>query len=161
MQIYKWKDPHRKRYTDIRYTDPNYCKYYDLDLEDFEGLVRKLQKGKKLTESENDRYGIYILTISYIVQEGPKFKNKPIIEREEMTDYQTLELLTGLMKFDPNKGKLYSFAYRIGYTSACHYYTDKIDDYKKRKAIMEHCISELEDYLYESCTHKVNNKDKE
>lgn len=161
MKIYKWKDPHRKRNMDIRYTDKDYCKYYDLDLEDFEKLVLKLQSGKQLTESENDRYGVYILTMSYIVQEGPKFKYKSAIEREEMTDYQTLELLTGLMKYNPTKGKLYSFAYRIGYTSACHYYTDKIEDYNKQKAIMEHCISELDDYLYESCTHKVNNKDKE
>lgn len=35
-----------------------------------------------------------------------------------MLDYQTLELLTGLPQFDPNRGSsIYSFAYRIGYTS--------------------------------------------
>lgn len=156
MVLMKWKDPGRKRLTDIRFNDPAYCKYYDLDLIDLTDLVLKLSKGTELSDSENERYGIYILTIAYIVQEGPKFKYKSQQEREEMTDYQTLELLYGLPKFDPNRGSsIYSFAYRIGYTAACHYYTDKITDYNKQKSINEHCNNEIEEYLEEYSDHKV------
>lgn len=162
MEIPKWKDPGRKRATDIQYTYPNFTKYYDLDLDDFTKLVIKLRNKQQLTEQENNRYGIYVLTMALIVQEGPKFKNKCKQEREEMLEYQTLELLTGLPQFDPNRGSsIYSFAYRIGYTSACHYYTDKISDYKKKQEIDKHCEEEWIEYMKEFSTHKVSNINKE
>jgi hypothetical protein len=83
-------------------------------------------------------------------------------EREEMIEYQTLELLLGLPKFDPDRGSsIYSFAYRIGYTAACHYYTDKIMDYKKKVSIEEHCQEELDEYLNEFASHKLTNINKE
>ena len=157
MQIPRWKDPGRKRNITISYTDPNYTVYYDLDVVDFEKLVNKIKSGKLLTEQENDRYGIYIITISLMVLDGPKFKRKTHKEKEEIIEYQCYELLTGLPKFNPDKGKIYSFAYRIAYTSACHYYTDKITDYRKNKAIKEHCDYEIEAYKYEESSHKVSN----
>lgn len=161
MEIPKWINPGRKRNTNISYTDPNYTKYYDLDLDDFTKLVIKLRNKQQLNEIENNRYGIYILTIALIVQEGPKFKKKPKQEREEMLEYQTLELLTGLPQFDPNRGSsIYSFAYRIGYTSACHYYTDKITDYNKKQEIDKHCEEEWLSYMEEFSNHKVSNLNK-
>lgn len=156
MRLPTWKDPHRKRLCDIRYTDPNYCKYYDIDLVDFEQLINKLKKGETLSEAENNRYGIYILTVCVIVLEGPKFKNKPREEKEEVIEQQYFEMLPGLKLFNPDKGKLYSYAYRIGYTSACHYYTGKSDEYKRQKSIEEHCQEEYDLYLDEYRTHKVN-----
>lgn len=69
MDIPKWRDPGRKRATDIQYTDSTYTKYYDLDLDDFTRLVIKLRNKQHLTEQENDRYGTYILTIALMVQE--------------------------------------------------------------------------------------------
>ena len=162
MEIPHWKNPGRKRETNIQYTDPNYTKYYDLDLTDFKNLVIKLRNKQQLTDKENDRYGIYILTIALMVQEGPKFKNKSKQEREEMLEYQTLELLTGLPQFDPNRGSsIYSFAYRIGYTSACHYYTDKISDYKHKQEIDKHCTEEWVEYMEDFSSHKVSNLNKE
>lgn len=162
MKIPIWKDPHRKRNNSIRYTDNNYVKYYDLDLEDLTELIDKLRNEERLNELENNRYGIYVITIALIVQENPKFKNKSLIEREEMIDQQILELLTGLPHFDKDKGSsIYSYAYRIGYTAACHYYTNKIKDYKKQKAIEDHCMNELNDYLEFIGTGKVNNVDAE
>ena len=155
MNIPKWKDPQRKRRVDIRYTDGDYCKYYDLDLHDFEQLVIKC-KTQQLTEAENDRYGIYILTICIIVMEGPKFRNKPHDEKEEILEQQYYELLPGLRLFNPNKGKIYSYAYRIGYTAACHYYTNKIEQRKRQDAIDSHCQEEYDLYLDEYATHKVN-----
>lgn len=157
-KLHLWKDPKRKRLTSISYKDPDYTKYYDLDLEDLTELIDKLRNEERLNEQENNRYGIYVITIALIVQENPKFKNKSLNEREGMLDQQILELLTGLPYFDKSKGSsIYSYAYRIGYTAACHYYTNKIKDYKKKKAIEEHCMSELNEYLEFIGTGKVNN----
>lgn len=162
MKLPIWKNPNRNRNNSIRYADKDYVKYYDLDLEDLTELVDKLRNGERLNEQDNDRYGIYLITIALIVQENPKFKNKSLNEREEMLDQQILELLTGLPHFDKDKGSsIYSYAYRIGYTAACHYYTNKIKDYKKQKAIEDHCMSELNDYLEFIGTGKVNNTDVE
>ena len=158
MKLPIWKNPNRTRNNSIRYTDKDYVKYYDLDLQDLSELIDKLRNEERLNVQENDRYGIYLITIALIVQENPKFKNKSLNEREGMLDQQILELLTGLPHFDKDKGSsIYSYAYRIAYTAACHYYTNKIKDYKKQKAIEDHCMSELNDYLEFIGTGKVNN----
>lgn len=157
-----WHKVNRTRKCNISYTDKDYVKYYDLDLQDLTALIDKLRNEERLNELENNRYGIYVITIALIVQENPKFKNKSLTEREEMIDQQILELLTGLPHFDKDKGSsIYSYAYRIGYTSACHYYTNKIKDYKKKKAIEDHCMNELNEYLEFIGTGKVNNVDVE
>lgn len=78
-----------------------------------------------------------------------------------MLDFQTMELLEGLRSFNPNKGKLYSYAYRIGYTSALHYYQSLVDDYRKKQAIEEHWYDELEQYMEEYSDHKVKNINRE
>ena len=162
MKLPMWRNPNRTRNNSIRYTDKDYVKYYDLDLQDLTELIDKLRNKERLNVQENNRYGIYVITIALIVQENPKFKNKCLTEREEMLDQQILELLTGLPHFDKDKGSsIYSYAYRIGYTAACHYYTNKIKDYKKQKAIEDHCMSELNDYLEFIGTGKVNNVDAE
>lgn len=155
MQLPRWMKVNRSRKCDIDHKDSDYVKYYDLDSNDFEYLVTKLKNNQTLTKEENDRYGIYILTICLIVQENKKFKTKPLLEREEMLDQQYFELLCAIKGFKPDKGKIYSYAYRIGYTAACHYYTDKIDDKKKRDAIEQHCNEELEEYMREFSTHKT------
>ena len=157
MQIPNWKDPQRKRNIRSNYINKDFVKYYDLDLQDLSELVDKLRNSQRLSEQENDRYGIYLITICLIVQENPKFKNKSRIEREEMLDQQLFELLTGIKCFNKDKGSsIYSYAYRIAYTAACHYYTFKNKDYKKQKAIEEHIKEELDDYYYEFSSHKVN-----
>ena len=158
MKLPIWKNPNRTRNNSIRYTDKDYVKYYDLDLQDLSELIDKLRNEELLNVQENDRYGIYLITIALIVQENPKFKKKSLNEREGMLDQQILELLTGLPHFDKDKGSsIYSYAYRIAYTAACHYYTNKIKDYKKQKAIEDHCMSELNEYLEFIGTGKVNN----
>lgn len=155
MLLPRWHKVNRTRKCNISYKDPMYVKYYDLDSTDFEYLVSKLQNNQRLTEDENNRYGIYILTICLIVQEHSKFKNKPVWEREEMIETQYFELLSGITTFNPDKGKIYSYAYRIAYTAAVHYYTNNMDDAEKRKAIIEHCMEELRDYLEEYTDHKI------
>ena len=111
-----------------------------------------------MTNDENDRYGVYIITMCLIAQEHPKFKNKPKFEREQILEQQYLELLQGITKFDPNKGStIYSYAYRIAWVAAVHYYTINIDNVKKKQAIEKHCLEELNDYLDEYNDHKVRN----
>ena len=151
----RWTNPNRKRDLHIKYSDPKFCKYYDIDVEDFEDLTLKRKAGNYLTDAENDRFGTYLLAICYIVTEGPKFRKKSSVEKQQILEQQIFELLQAIQGFDPTKGKIYSYAYRIAYTSACHYYTNKIDQWKKDKRIIEHCERELEDYYSEYSTHKV------
>lgn len=155
MIIPRWRKIDRRRKLTIKYTDSEFNVYYDLDTEDFQNLVMKLKNGDILTEEENNRYGIWILTICMIVQEHSKFKNKPVWEREEMIEQQYLELLSGITTFNPDKGKIYSYAYRIAYTAAVHYYTNKAVDAEKQNIIIEHCMDELKDYLEEYNDHKT------
>lgn len=155
MLIPKWKNPNRKRKVDISYDDKDYTKYYDIDINDFQSLLIKLKNNIRLSTQENDRYGTYILTIALIVQEGKKFKMKPSWEREQILEQQYYELLYGLPTFNPDKGRLYSYAYRIGYTSACHWYTNQIEFKKEQDAIIAHCKQELEEYYDEYSDHKT------
>ena len=155
MRLPRWRKIERRRRCNISYLDPEYVKYYDLDNDDFETLVLKLKNNERLTEAENERYGIYILTICLIVQYHVKFRNKTIAEREELLEQQYWELLQAIQGFEPDKGKIYSYAYRIGFTAACHYYTNIQDQRKKDKRIIEHCQACLDDYYSEYSTHKV------
>lgn len=155
MRIPTWIDPHRKRKGIISYSDKDFTPYYDFDKNDFRDLVIKLKSGQHLTEEENDRYGMHIITICMIVQENARFKQKPRIEKEEMIEQQYYELLTNIQCFNPEKGEIYAYAYRIAYTAACHYYTNKINDKKKKDAIEQHCIEELEEYMNEFSDHKT------
>lgn len=146
----RWKPVKRKRRKDIKYTDEDYVKYYDIDLEDFTNLVVKLHNGEQLTPIENDRYGIYLYAICYMVLEGPKFKNKPHIERADLVESALLEMLLGMPNFDVNKGSsIFSYSYRIAYTSMCHFYTNKIKQEKREKLIQEHCNEEYQIYKEE------------
>lgn len=154
MNLPRWVDPNRKRELHIKYSDPQFCKYYDIDIDDFQELTLKRKAGKELTEDENDRFGMYLLAICYIVTEGPKFRNKPFAEKQQILDQQIFEIVQGITMFDPSKGKIYSYAYRIAYTAACHYYTNMQDQRKKDKRITEHCQACLDDYMDEFSTHK-------
>lgn len=155
MEYPRWNDPHRRRNIKANYKDADFCPYYDIDLADFQYLVMKLKADERLTDAENDRYGMYVLTMCKISQESPKFRDKPRNEKEEILEQQYFEMLPGLKLFNPNKGKLYSYAYRIGYTSACHYYTMKIDDARRQDLIEEHCKQAYEDYCEDVNDHKV------
>ena len=126
MESLKWKNPGRKRKQDIAYTDADFVKGYDLDQADFTAINEKKKKNELVTKEENDRYGIYIMTIIEIVLEGRKFKNKGYEEKCELRDQMIFELLQAILGFEPSRGStIFSYAYRCGYTAACHYYNDK------------------------------------
>ena len=152
----RWKDPQRKRNIHISHLDKSYCWYYDLDLNDFEFIVNKVNNNINLNDNENDRFGKYLYTICYIVLENKKFKNKNGLEKSELIEQAMYELMTGLKYYNPNKGKLYSLLYRYCYVAYCHYYTFKNKDKLEQDKIIAHVKEELDDYYYEFSTHKVN-----
>lgn len=157
MNLPRWKNPGRKRILLISHKDLKYCKYYDLDVEDFTNLVNKLHNKEILTEQENNRYGIYLITMTYIVLENSKFRNKSMQERNEIADQINYELCIGLPCFNKDKGySIYSYAYRIAYVAGCHYFTNKNREVKKEKIILDHCYEELQQYIDSISTHKVN-----
>ena len=135
MESLKWKNPGRKRHQDISYTDEDFVPGYDLDLKDFTAINEKKKKNEPVTRDENDRYGIYIMTMIEIVLEGRKFKNKSFNEKCELRDQMSFELLQAILGFEPTRGsKIFSYAYRCAYVAACHYYTEKQKeaDFNKR-----------------------------
>lgn len=162
MKIQTFKNPNRRRKLKINYYDPNFTKYYDLDLTDLGDLVQKLQNNERLSEHENDRYGMYILTVMEIVLENKKFKNKTSFEKEEIRDYQYYDLLTGLTKFNFSRGSsIFSYAYRIGYTAAIHYFNDKVKRKEKDDKLQEYIDDTYREYIDEISTHKVSNINKD
>ena len=155
MIIPKWSDPHRKRKGNAKFTDDDYVRYYDLDLLDFKALVLKLASGNRLTEFENDRYGIYIITISIIVLEGPQFRMKPRIEKEQVIEQMYMELLSKLINFDPSYSSIYPYAYRIAFTAGIHYYKALIRNSKQQKKIQAHLDACLADFKAEISDCKI------
>ena len=158
MKMKLFKNPNRRRKLRISYQSPQFTRYYDLDLDDLNMLVMKLQNNERLTEFENERYGWYILTLMEIVLENNKFKTKPAYEKEEIRDYQYYDLLCGLTKFNFNKGSsIFSYGYRIGYTAALHYYKNKSKEETRKEKLQEYIDDTYKEYLDEITSHKVNN----
>lgn len=158
MEALRWTNPHRKRNIHASYNSPDYVRGYDIDINDFTYIVNKLHNEVKLTEAENDRYGMYVLAVIECILEGPKWKNKSHDERFELRDQMYYEMLIGMHNFDQSKGSsIFSYSYRIGYVAACHYYKDLNNKLKRQQAIEDHCNEELEEYRETYSTHKVTN----
>lgn len=151
MESIKWQNPGRKRHQDISYTDEDFVPGYDLDQKDFTAINEKKKKNEPVTRDENDRYGIYIMTMIEVVLEGRKFKNKPFNEKCELRDQMVFELLQAIRGFDSTRGsKIFSYAYRCAYVAACHYYSEKQKEAAFTKRIYE---------IIDNCPtngHKVN-----
>lgn len=127
----------RKRIKKIRYTDPEYVSGYDVDLVDYEELNNKRINNVPLTPAEDQRYGIYILTMVEIVMEGPKFRNKVSTERQDIKDQSAFELTIALMSYNPERGSIFSFSYFCAYIGAIHYYANKAKLNKKEQIIID------------------------
>lgn len=157
-KLERWSNPGRPRNCKADYNSPDYCKYYDLDLKDFTNLARKLRNKQRLTEEENNRYALYLYTIIYIVQENPKFKNKPKQEREELFDKAIYELLIAIPKFDEARGSsIYSFAYRCCYIAFIHYYNELKVETNRDKQMNKHLWECFNEYKQDILGHKVKN----
>lgn len=154
MIIPRWSKVNRKRQIQISYKDPNFVRYYDLDLKDFTDIVLKLKKNEDLSVSENYRYGLYIMTMCIIVQEGPKFVMKTKDEKEKMIEVQYYELLTKIHNFDPALGSIYSYSYKIAWNAGIHYFKELIKNDKKEKRIQAHLDACTMDYNSEITSGK-------
>lgn len=149
MIIPRWSKVNRKRQIQISYKDPAFVRYYDLDLEDFTDIVLKLKRNEDLSVSENYRYGLYIMTMCIIVQEGPKFVMKTKDEKEKMIEVQYYELLTKIHTFDPALGSIYSYSYKIAWNAGIHYFKELIKKEKREKKVNKHLDECYEDYMSE------------
>ena len=162
MNPMRWKDPGRKRIIDIKYNDENYVPGYDIDVNDFADLVCKLKKKIHLSSIEDKRYGEYIMAIIETVIESPKFKSNDRNVKFELRDQMAYELCTGILSFNPDKkSSIFSYAYRIAYVAGCHYFTNRTNDKAKQKAITEHCLEEMQEYIESITNHKINNINKD
>lgn len=138
--------PKRRRNVSAKYTNKDFCPYFDIDKEDWANLVLKIQRGEDLTKEENTRYGQYILAITQIIVEGPRFRDKPMNEKSDLRDDIYYEILMNVPPhFNPSVGTIYSYSYRIGYTRATHYYTDRAKEVKR----MIDSMNDLESYEHE------------
>ena len=150
MIIPAFKPTKRRRKLSISFQDPEFVKYYDLDLEDLRDLVIKLKKGEKLTDPENERYGVHILTLCRIVLAHIKFRKLPKPVKSDIVDEMYFELLSKLHKFDPSHGsRIFYYAYRIGYTAGIHYFKREERTKRHDLIIADHCQECINDYLEE------------
>lgn len=157
MEPLRWKDPHRKRIVDIRYTDPEYVPGYDIDCSDFSNIVQSIKNKEEITKDQDTRYGHYIMSIIEMVICSPKFKGNDRMTKFNLRDQMYFELCSGILSYNPNKkSNIFSYAYRIAYVAGCHYFTNKNKEVKKEKIILEHCYEELQQYIDSISTHKVN-----
>ena len=90
-----------------------------------------------------------------IAQENPRFKLKPRSEKEDILEQQYFELLQGITSFNPDKGDIYSYSYRIAYTAAVHYYNNLVRDKERSQIITDHVQTEYNEYLEEFSDHKT------
>lgn len=151
----KWKNPNRRRKIKAVHTDNDFVVGYDLDNDHLTELVLKLKNGGSLDLREDYWYGVYLQTIINCVLENPKFKFKSESEKSNLRDQMAFELCQAILGFDETRGSnIYSYAYRCGYTAACHYYTNLEKDKK-----LERKIEEVYHNVVRTFGHKVNSLD--
>ena len=159
-KLVRWSDPHRRRILNISYKDPRFCKYYDLDQNDFTYLVSKMKINMPLSEQENDRLGMHIFTMILNVLESPKWKKKSEEEREDLLEFASLELTQALPKFDPTLGKkIYSYAFTCCVNAFNLKYRKEKREKNKDKRIQKHLDECFRDYLGEITDGKVNTQE--
>jgi hypothetical protein len=158
MRIPEYHCHDRNRKCSISYLDPDFRRLYDLDKADFQSLVQKLQLNIPLDYRENMRYGDYLLTMCLIVLEHIQFRKKTKSTKEKILDDMYMKLIEKVTNFDPNKGSVYSYAYRLAFTAGCNYFNDLIRDQKNQKKLDEHVRSCVEEYLDDVSDHRVGDR---
>jgi hypothetical protein len=158
MRIPEYHSHDRNRKCNISYIDPDFRKYYDLDKVLFQNLVTRIQRGEVLNDRDNDLYGMSIITICLIVLEHIQFRKKAKSVKEKMLDEMYLKVVDKIRNFNPAKGAIYSYAYRLAYTSAANYFNDLIRDQKNQKKLDQHIRSCVEEYLDDVSDHRVGDR---
>lgn len=156
MRLPSYSKPDRKRHITASFTDPDFVRYYDLDLADFTDLVMKIKNDEPLDHMEDIRYGDYILTMCHIILQNPKLVKKTKDEKEEMVDRIYEEMLEHIVQFTPGRASVYSFAYRVGYVGACKYFKYKKRQIKHEESIRQHLEDCFDDYVAEVSDNKIS-----
>ena len=152
--MFNFPKPARKRLLDIRYTDPRFIKFYDLDRDDFRDLCILLSNGNVLTTEQNDRYGMHILTICRIVLDHVKFRNRSRSERDGLFEAMYTRLLQKLPRFTESQGRVFSFAYKAAYTAGLRWFRDTVAKKRREQTIQEHLDQCWEEYQSEVSPRK-------
>lgn len=158
MEILIWKPIDRKRQKDISYQSPEFNKGYDLDMTDFTALVGKYN-ANTLTNAEENRLYMYVMTMMNIVLEHPKV-NPAKWEMDDLTDLMFMDGWNAL-HYIKEGVKPYSYIYRSMYVAVLKYYK-KVFKERERKEQLDAWIDEAYAEYKESIgTGKVScvNKD--
>lgn len=138
MELLIWKPIDRKRQKDISYESPEFNKGYDIDMEDFTSLVGKYN-ARTLTNAEENRLYMYIMTMMNIVLENPKV-NPTKGEMNDLTDMMFMDGWNSL-HYIKEGVKPYSYVYRSMYIAVCKFYKKAIKE-RERKELLEELIDE-------------------
>lgn len=148
----------RNRKCNISRWDPDFHVLYDLDKTLFQDLVTRIQSGEVLSSRDNDLFGECVITICLIVLEHIQFRKKPKSTKQRMLDEMYLKVVDKIRNFDPSKGAIYSYAYRLAYTSAANYFNDIIREQKNQKKLDQHIRDCVDDYISDITDHKVGDR---
>ena len=152
MKPLKWEPIDRKRRKDIAYTDKSFVRAYDIDMADFSSLVDKFNK-TELEHAEQDRLQLWVMTMMNIVLENPKV-NPGRDELEDLADQIFYDMWRSLKYIKPNT-KPYSYVYLAGITAVSTFYSKKIRERQKVKAIEEHIDEVYREYMAETADPKT------
>lgn len=149
-------DPKRPRDRQLQYTDPSFILGYDVDLNDFTHLIRKQQHFFRLSESENERYFLWILTMLAVMLEGPRMKKKTRVEKNQICEHVYPILAKNLIKFDTTRGKsIFSYCYKAAYLESLKFFHARDRAKKHDRAIQDHLDSCVEEYMSEISDCKI------
>lgn len=152
MELIKWRPVDRKRMKDIRYSDPDYVRGYDIDVVDFAELAQKFQNGN-LGMAEERRLADHVLTMISIVTSNPKVSYFDG-EFGDLTDAMFVDCWAAVGKLKPGVSP-YSYMYRVGYMAAWHHFKKTVKSKKKAEAIEKHLQECFDEWAAEARDPKV------
>lgn len=143
-------DPKRPRDRHLQYTDPKFILGYDVDLTDFTELIRKKKESRQLSEFENHRCFLYILTMLAVMLEGPRMKKKTRVEKNQICEHVYPILAENLVKFDTTRGKsIFSYCYKAAYLESLKFFHSRDRAKRHDQSIQNHLDSCVEEYMSE------------
>jgi hypothetical protein len=102
-----------------------------------EDLLIRQQSGP-ISYREQELYGALLMTLVKIILKNHVFRNqKPDVKAECYTDGLTNIIEKAKRGYDPNKGRAYSYCYRLAYTAMIHVLEAKNDRMDLQMALAE------------------------
>lgn len=129
-------------------------------------LILRQQNKEKLSIREHELYGSLLLSMVEIVLKNHKFRHKDADLKSEIESAMVEKLLTRVIdQFDSEKGKAYSYCFRLCYNSGIHVCEEDQKRTELDRMLMKgdfqvgHSGSDLlfhDDVDFVSCGRKVN-----